>query len=149
MATEPRKPKFTNHKVLKTVRNLLVGLSLAGIIGTFLWTPALVIGMGLLMVAYLPEGALMRLRAWERAQWVPVQSRMDRVKINILRPCSAAEIQQPVAWEHHLEVILFNGDTVKVPWELFAKTGLDPTRKVLYKVRTIEGVREFDSVTIE
>ena len=140
MATEPRKPKFTNRKVLKAARNLLVDLSLAGIIGTFLWPPALAIGMGLLMVAYLPEGALMRLRAWERAQWTPAQSDVSTIELDASHFRSMVESSRLESRQRPIKATLKNGHTVTIFWDVFSAAG--PSYTISYETRVIDEERE-------
>ena len=75
MATEPRKPKFTNHKTLSVLGGI-VGFTTAAsiIVAVFWWPPLVALGLTAGFVLMYLTYRVEKLNRWEVAQWVSTQS---------------------------------------------------------------------------
>lgn len=143
MATEPRKPRFTNVRMLTKLSSIFTGLTFAGFLGSFLWLPLmsaewLVFIPGFLITTHL----LRRATAWQQAQWVTETSAINMVEFDVLRLRSLMAGDRGCMRE--LSVTLVNKHTMKLPWVLF--TSLGPSELVSYETRVVGGKRKFRNV---
>lgn len=151
MAIEPRKPRYTNLKVLGGVN--LLGI-IVGILGTFagvMSLPMVVIGFAWFVafvgfaVAYITRREISNLVVWQQAQWVDESSIIETVEMGILRframtgSLDLPERRSPV------KVALRNGRELKLSWVLFSEA--DPSDRVSYRTRVIDGVRVFENIS--
>ena len=143
MATEPRKPRFTNVRVLSKLSSTFTGLTIAGFLGSFLWLPLMPVEWLVFIPGFLITTHLLRLAtAWQQAQWVAETSAINTVELDVLRLRSLMAGDR--GYMRELSVTLANKHAMKLPWVTF--TSLGPSELVSYETRVIGGKREFRNV---
>ena len=127
MATEPRKPMMTNHKVvdIALVPTYMFAWA-SGMLALVFWLPLLVltvIAIGTVVFLSVEEK---RLDAWQRTQWTSGASYATGLSAEILQMLKSSEGNRLDDLRGPVEVVMFNGDIVLVPIRvLLAMKSLD------------------------
>ena len=145
MATEPRKPKFTNRKVLNVGASISFAVGYLSLIATMLWPPALFVGTAGVILSTILMIMRMRLGVWQVAQWEPFRSNVSRVTTTFLAFNRLLKGELRTSELRSVTLELDNGHTIEVSRPVYDSLG--DSDIVTYESRVLGGSRKFRNVT--
>ena len=144
MATEPRKPKFTNTKWLWVLYQGGIAVTVIVVALGFIWLPFLIVGVVVVLPLTVWAGlSHFHATRWKEAQWVHKQSAIERMTYSAMRLHQVAASGEDPPWGYRIDVVLANKDLVGVPWKVFEAAKYDLLFQDLsYSIRRIDGESE-------